>query len=265
MAQHPPRLRPGLGPRRILDPIQQHEPPQTREAVVRDPCAERHEAVGAVGLEHHREQARGLARHLQIAGPTVVCVVPKPPTPSGEGDRPLALPGLDQDAEAVLWNALLRGTKVGAPRSDGGRQALAPRRRDARPSPWHAGGEGRRADLEPEPDVLVPRAGGSLERLDRQVHVPHTVGYLAKAEPGRGRGRAPSRRLVGAQRFVELAEGFRGFSQRELRRGRVRSKPCGGAGIRNLLYIAKNRVIRALRGGGGATPVPGITPNESVP
>src|SRR5262249_4946350 len=49
--------------------------------------------------------------------------------------------------------------------------------------------------------------------------------HLAKTAPGpRGR-RTPSRRLVGAQRFIEFSKGFGGLSQSQLRRGGVRSEP----------------------------------------
>ena len=92
-----------------------------------------------------------------------------------------------------------------------------------------AGREHRDADLESEGSVLAPRPVCLLERLDRQVHVPHSIGHLAKAEPGPVRGISPSRRLVGAQRFVEFGEGFGGLSQSQLRRGGVRSEPRGRA------------------------------------
>jgi hypothetical protein len=49
----------------------------------------------------------------------------------------------------------------------------------------HADREHRDAGLEPERRVLAPWPVGALERLDRHVHLPHAVGYLAKTEPGR--------------------------------------------------------------------------------
>jgi len=56
--------------------------------------------------------------------------------------------------------------------------------------------------------MLAPRPVRLLERLDRQLPLPHSIGHLAKAEPGPGGESAPSRRLVGAQRFVEFSEGL---------------------------------------------------------
>jgi len=73
--------------------------------------------------------------------------------------------------------------------------------------------------------MLAPSPVRLLERLDRQLPLPHSIGHLAKAEPGPGGMSAPSRRLVGAQRFVEFSEGLGGLSQSHLRRGGVRSEP----------------------------------------
>src|SRR5262249_41887830 len=83
------------------------------------------------------------------------------------------------------------------------------------------------AGPEPAPGVLVPPPVRPGERLDRQVHLPHPVRHLAQAKPGRRRRRPPRRRLIGAQRLVELAEDFRGLAAGELRRGRVRSESHG--------------------------------------
>src|SRR3989442_12440762 len=122
-----------------------------------------------------------------MGGLTVLHAVLTPAAALRQAHRPLTLSRLDQDAEDVLRHALTRGAEVGTPSSEGLREALGQKSGDARPVLRNAGHEGHEADLEPVPRVLAPRAVGSIERLDRQLHLPQPVGHLAETEPGRRR------------------------------------------------------------------------------
>ena len=80
ITQCPLRLGFDLGAPRALRPIQQDEPSEPREPVVGEALAEQGEAVGAVGLEHHRQQTRRLTRYWEIARRAIIPVLPEPAT-----------------------------------------------------------------------------------------------------------------------------------------------------------------------------------------